>query len=139
MIRRYQFHEYKKGHILSYLKSEHQSTLWDCPQLLLYYSEETKDQLNLTLVVVPEDKSRRIFTFVDEYLSYSLFDGTKNYSINLAKFVLANEQCTRPSYLQNGVHQVQAAQFSNDNPNTGKLTSITTENFIIKDRRLNDF
>ncbi|MGM0212859.1 hypothetical protein [Enterococcus sp. AZ109] len=133
MTRTYQFHEYKKGNILSYLKCGDQSTLCACNQVVIYYSSEKKEPLDLTLVAVPQDKTHRIFIFVDNYLSYAVFDGTKNYYIDLKRFVFSNEKVDRPTYLQKGVHQIQAAQFSNDNPNTGKLLSITTENYIIKD------
>lgn len=135
MTRKYRFSEYKKGNILSYLKSKNQSTLYDDQQIVLYYSEVNEAQLGLTIVVVPQERARKVFIFVDDYLSYALFDGTKNYYIDLAKFVMSDERTNRPSYLQTGMHQIKAAQFSNDNPNTGKLISITTENYMIKDKQ----
>lgn len=133
MTRKYQFSEYKKGNMLSYLKNSNQSTLYDDQQIVLYYSEKNEAQLGLTMVVVPQERAHKVFIFVDEYLSYAIFDGTKNYYINLVKFVMSGEQTGRPSYLQTGMHQIKAAQFSNDNPNTGKLISITTESYMIKD------
>ncbi len=134
MTRKYQFSEYKKGNILSYLKSNNQSTLYDDQQIVLYYSEENEAKIGLTMVVVPQERAHKVFIFVDDYLSYAIFDGTKYYYINLGKFVISNEKASRPSYLQTGMHQIKAAQFSNDNPNTGKLISITTESYMIKDK-----